>query len=70
MYWTLFLVITSGLSEASDKDFIPLFSSVTREECEASRTVADKIVVSHPAVTVEIKCLKTDEWKKQNSLLR
>ena len=67
MYWTLFVIITNGMSEAYDKDFIPILSSDTRAECEASRNVGDTIVVSHPLVTVEIKCLKTDEPTKRTS---
>lgn len=63
MYWTLFIILTTGLNESEDKQYIPVLSSITREECEASKTVGETLVVSHPLAQVEIKCLKTDEWK-------
>lgn len=63
MYWTLFIILTTGLNESEDKQYIPVLSSITREECEASKTIGENLVVSHPLALVEIKCLKTDEWK-------
>jgi len=69
MYWTLFVILTAGFNASEEKEFIPLFSSITREECEASKTVGETVVVSHPLGQVEIKCLKTDEWKSGDLFL-
>ena len=55
--------MTTGLNESEDKQYIPVLSSITREECEASKTVGGTLFVSHPLAQVEIKCLKTDEWQ-------
>jgi len=68
MYWTLFLILSGKLSESEEKQFIPLFSSITREDCEALKPHGETLVIDHPSGQVEIKCLKTDEWKSEKTL--